>query len=185
MSDWSDGTPDVDSYYSAGDLDWSALASMIQGDLTPQEQSAAAGLGMNAGVGLQMPGTIGKVAAGTNINQTPPGDDKSKSPTSIWDKIAGWAQSDKGMTSIATALMGGVGMLANGKRLDRKLEIEQQAQATNAAAVAERKREFDQQMANASSIGQTNFGSAMGPGLINAPVTLTRNRLKPTPGVPA
>jgi hypothetical protein len=82
-----------------------------------------------------MPGTIGKVAAGTNINQTPPGDDKSKSPTSIWDKIAGWAQSDKGMTSIATALMGGVGMLANGKRLDRKLEIEQQAQATNAAAI--------------------------------------------------
>lgn len=42
-----------------------------------------------------------------------------------------------------------------------------------------------QRMANGSAIGQTNFGSATQPmGMINAPVTLTRNRLKPTPGVP-
>ena len=184
MSDWSDDYSNTDltsGSAATSDLDWSAIWNVVQGDLTPQEQQAAASLGGDSastawtGGGLK----VGNVAGGTNTMAQP---DKGGS---IWDKIAGWAQSDKGMTSIATALMGGVGMLSQGKRKDRGLSIMERNAASNEAAVAERKRQFDIQMANASSIGQTNFGAAMAPGMINAPVRLTRNRLIPTPGVPA
>lgn len=186
MSDWSDDysntnlTPAVDSFdiydYIAG----------IVGSLPPAERQAAASLGGNE-VATYFPEpsgeTIGGVASGSG-----PG---SKPQTSEKSGIAKWwselSSDDKKIgLSVAGLLSGGLANMGKGRREDKSLQIQQQNADANTTGVAERARQFNQQMANASSIGQTNFGTATQPmGMINAPVTLTRNRLKPTPGMPA
>jgi hypothetical protein len=185
MSDWSgdDSTPELttpaDSYTAATNWFDSFMQTLDPGTQQAAQQLGAGALTQSWTSGEELPDgnvRVGNVSGGKN--------DATKSD-SLLDKITRWSTSDKGMTSIATMLAGGLAGLAKGKRDDRGLDIQQQNANSNAAGVAERARQFDQQMANGSAIGQTNFGTAMQPmGMINAPVTLTRNRLMPSAGAP-
>lgn len=86
----------------------------------------------------------------------------------------------------ATLLAGGVAGIGENKRKQQAADALTLNAQSSAARVAEEKRQFDIKNANASSIGQTNFNTAMLPtGAINPPVTLARNRLLPTHGATA
>jgi len=167
----------------SGGFDVYAYIDSIVNSLPPTDQQVAASLGGNdieTYFGSSNGTNIGGVASGAAI-------DPKKDPSGIakWWKELDAGDKKIGMSALAM-LGGGLANIGKGKRTDRELNIAQQNADTNAAGVAERARQFNQQMANASSIGQTNFGTATQPmGMINAPVSLTRNRLKPTPGMPA
>lgn len=181
MSDWSgdDSTPELtvpdDSYTAATNWFDSFMQTLDTGTQQAAQQLGAGALTQAWTSGEELPDgnvRVGNVSGGTNT---------AKDSGSLLDKITRWSTSDKGMTSIATMLAGGLAGLAKGKRDQQIADATTLNAQSNAASVAERKRQFDQQMANGSAIGQTNFGTAMQPlGMINAPVTLTRNRLKPT-----
>lgn len=183
MSDWSDDYDNTDLSASGGGFDVYAYIDSIVNSLPPTDQQVAASLGGNdieTYFGSSNGTNIGGVASGAAI-------DPKKDPSGIakWWKELDAGDKKIGMSALAM-LGGGLANIGKGKRSDRELNIAQQNADANTAGVAERARQFNQQMANASSIGQTNFGTATQPmGMINAPVSLTRNRLKPTPGMPA
>ena len=164
-------------------FDWDSFITGVMGSLSPTDQQVAASLGGNdieTYFGSSNGTNIGGVASGAAI-------DPKKDPSGIakWWKELDAGDKKIGMSALAM-LGGGLANIGKGKREDKALQIQQQNADANTAGVAERARQFNQQMANASSIGQTNFGTATQPmGMINAPVSLTRNRLKPTPGMPA
>lgn len=168
----------------SGGFDVYAYIDSIVNSLPPTDQQVAASLGGNdieTYFGSMSGGpTIGGVASGA-------APDAKKEPSMISKFWGSLSSDDKKIgLSVLGMLGGGLANIGKGKRTDRELNIAQQNADTNAAGVAERARQFNTQMANASSIGSTNFGTATQPmGMINAPVTLTRNRLKPTPGMPA
>jgi len=165
-------------------FDWDSFITGVMGSLPPTDQQVAASLGGN-----DIETYFGSVSGGPTIGGVASGaaPDAKKEPSMIskfWGSLS--ADDKKIGLSVLGMLGGGLANIGKGKRTDRELNIAQQNADTNAAGVAERARQFNQQMANASSIGSTNFGTATQPmGMINAPVTLTRNRLKPTPGMPA
>lgn len=185
MSDWSDDYSNT-NLSPVMDFDFDSFMAGIVDSLPPVEQQIAASLGGNdieTYLGASNGTNIGGVASGSG-----PG---SKVETGEKSSLAKWwsalSSDDKKIgLSVAGLLSGGLANMGKGRREDKSLQIQQQYADANTAGVAERARQFNQQMANASSIGQTNFGTATQPmGMINAPVTLTRNRLKPTPGMPA
>lgn len=168
----------------AVEFDFDSFMAGIVNSLPPTEQQVAASLGGN-----DIETYFGSVSGGPTIGGVASGaaPDPKKEPSMIskfWGSLS--ADDKKIGLSVLGMLGGGLANIGKGKREDRALQIQQQNADANTAGVAERARQFNQQMANASSIGQTNFGTATQPmGMINAPVTLTRNRLKPTPGMPA
>lgn len=187
MSDWSDGVFDNGAAevadagnWANGDF-WQTLAN------DPVAQSLGIGqVGQVLETANNWVSAEGGTGYGDNADlKNPAGSAKTES-SGLAKWWGGLTTDDKKIgLSMATLLAGGLSGLASGKRRDRELNIMQQNADANLAAVNERKRQFDVQMANGSAIAQTNFGSATGPGMINAPVTLTRNRLLPTPGAPA
>jgi len=181
MSDWSEDYSNTNLTTAPAEFDFDAFMAGIVGSLPPDQQQAANDLGA-AEIAGYFGGGNGKVIGSVQGGAAP--DVNEKSAISKW--WGGLTSDDKKLgLSVAALLGGGLANIGTGKRKDRELNIAQQNADTNAAGVAERARQFNQQMANGSAIGQTNFGTATQPlGMINAPVTLTRNRLKPTPGVP-
>lgn len=183
MSDWSDDYSNTNLSTPTPEFDWDTFISGVMGSLPPDQQQVAASLGGNDTATYFGTGTNGATIGGVTGSNT---EDPKKEPSMISKWWASIGNDDKKMGLSALALLGGgLANIGKGRREDKSLSIQQQNADTNAAAVAERAREFNQQMANGSSIGQTNFGTATQPmGMINAPVTLTRNRLRPTPGAP-
>ena len=182
MSDWSDDYSNT-NLSPATDFDWDTFISGVMSSLPPTEQQVAASLGGN-----DIETYFGSVAGGTTVGGV--AGSKTEDPKAGSSSISKWwsalGNDDKKLGLSALALIGGgLSNIGKGRREDRALAIQQQNADANTAGVAERARQFNQQMANGSAIGQTNFGTATQPlGMINAPVTLTRNRLKPTPGMP-
>ncbi len=183
MSDWSDDYSNTNLSTPAPEFDWDTFISGVMGSLPPTEQQVAASLGGND-IETYFGSSNGTNIGGVASTKT---EDPKGGPGPIAKFWGSLNADDKKVGLSALALLGGgLANIGKGRREDKSLSIAEMNANTNAAAVAERARQFDQQMANGSSIGQTNFGTATQPlGMINAPVTLTRNRLKPTPGMPA
>ncbi len=185
MSDWSDDYSNTDLSGSqagtqgGGGFDFDTFMASIYGTMTPEQQAAATSLGAQDTGALSGWVSGETLPAGKSMTQQA----KEGSSLSKWWGSLNTDDKKIGL-SILTMLGGGLAQVGKGKREDRMLQIQQQNADANTAGVNLRREMFDRQMANANSIASTNFGTATQPGLINAPVTLTRNRLKPTPGAP-
>lgn len=189
MSDFSEGVFDNGAGEVAAASGDGAGWGVVWQNLAQDPVAQSLGIGQ-VGQVLQSANNWVSAEGGTGYGENadlknPSGTAKAES-SSLAKWWGGLTTDDKKMgLTLATLLAGGLSNIGKGKREDRALDIQKQNADTNLAAVNERKRQFDQQMANGSAIANTNFGGAMGPGMINAPVTLTRNRLLPTPGAPA
>lgn len=188
MSDWSEGVFDGGAAEVAAAVNW--YGDVLAG-YTGNAQAQEFGIGYVPQV-LSTVSNWTSAEGGQAYQGGEAADIKSplaaakteKSGVSRW--WSGLSNDDKKMgITVATLLAGGLANVGAGRRKDRELSILESRATADTEFNRARIALEQQKMANASAIGQTNFGGAMAPGMINAPVNLTRNRLRPTPGVPA